>query len=185
MIEILLNLKCIDNLSIKDNSCLLVDGTLTECERPKPNTVDYYCRKKNYSIKSQVIVDSVSSKVCSVCCTFGSMHDFELFKNWYACSKVDRGSWFIADSGYQGISKVHSGSLSILKKPINGFLSSNDVKFNRHLSKFRVKNEHVIGKLKNFKCVCGKFRHCKLILQWFCSLITVVSSLYNFMIDGL
>lgn len=89
----------------------------------------------------------------------------------------------VADAGYTGIRKVHPNSFCILKKPPNGILNEHQRTFNRCISNFRVKNEHVIGKLKFWKIFKGLFRHCKCLLSSFFRYSMIVASLYNFGLD--
>jgi hypothetical protein len=98
------NLRCLDNISTADSDFLLVDGTETEVERPISSgfLVSFYGRKKKFSVKTQVIVDRFSLKVCSVECREGSMHDFELFKWAYDNLSIRRKCCLVADAGYTG-----------------------------------------------------------------------------------
>jgi hypothetical protein len=179
------SLNCLNNLNISDESFLLVDGTETEIERPLTynNFVDYYGRKKKFSIKTQVIVNPLNSKVTSINCCVGSIHDFKLFSSTYNFLSINPKTCIIADAGYIGIKKVHKNSFSILKNQTNLKLTTMDTTFNKCISNFRVKNEHVIGKLKNWKVFKGLFRHCNNILYTFFIYARVVSKLYNFSLE--
>ena len=169
-----------DMLSLKgigDSKVILIDGSETPVEKPRVDPVSYYGRKKCFSIKNQVIVDGYSKEVLSIHTCEGSVHDFKLFKDSDLCIRKDCG--VIVDTGYLGIRKFHAKSVYPLKKPKNGSLSGADKLFSRSVSKIRVLNEHVIGKLKFFKILAGKFRHCKdLILSFWC-FSCIVAGIYN------
>lgn len=182
MTSVFENLECLNNIFSEDSKFLLVDGTETEVERPLSNVnfVYYYGRKKKFSVKTQVVVDPLTMNVVSIECCEGSMHDFELFKYTYDGLCIKQCTCLIADAGYVGIRGIHSNSFSILKKPPKGVLNAQDRVFNRCVSNFRVKNEHVIGKLKCWKVFKGVFRHCKWLLSSFYRYARIVSSLYNF-----
>lgn len=170
-------------INVGNYDVILVDSTETEIERPKYNKIEFYGRKKMFSIKSQIIVDKVSKKILDVRCCKGSVHDFELFKNSYYDININSDVLIIADAGYQGINKYHSNSLSIIKKRINSNLDPVEKYINKCISKFRVTNEHVIGKLKFWKIIGSKFRHCKCMFEKFNVYIKIVSNLYNLNLD--
>jgi hypothetical protein len=182
MTSVFENLECLNNIHIEDSKFLLIDGTETEVERPlkADNFVEYYGRKKKFSVKTQVIVEPLSKKVCSIECCEGSMHDFELFKWTYDGLNINCKSCIIVDAGYVGIQRIHRNSFSVLKKPSGGKLSECEKTFNRCISNFRVTNEHVIGKLKSWKIFKGIFRHCGWLLDSFLRYARIVASLYNF-----
>lgn len=128
-------------------------------------------------------VDKLSRKVVDVCCYEGSVHDFEVFKNRYPNMNVDSETLIVCDAGYQGIKKYHEKSLTIIKRKPDLELSEYQRKCNKLISKFRVTNEHVIGRLKMWKIIGTKFRHCKCVLERFYEYLKIVSELYNLNID--
>ncbi|KJW06458.1 DDE superendonuclease family protein [Orientia tsutsugamushi str. UT144] len=65
----------------------------------------------------------------------------------------------IADTGYQGIQKIHNNSELPKKKSKKNPLTKNDKKNNRILAGERVINENVIGMLKRFKIIANKYRN--------------------------
>ena len=175
-------LECLNNVYIENSDFLLVDGTETKTERPLSSGSCnlFYGRKKMFSVKTQVIIDPFNMKVVSIGCCEGSIHDFELFKCTYGSLSLNSKTCLVADAGYTGIRKIHSNSFCILKKPPKGVLNAQQRNFNRCISNFRVKNEHVIGKLKFWKIFNGVFRHCKCLLYSFFRYSRIVASLYNF-----
>ena len=182
MTSVFENLECLNNINIDNSKFLLVDGTETEIERPISSSScnSFYGRKKMFSVKTQVIVNPFNMKVVSIECCEGSMHDFELFKWTYNALNLSSKVCLVADAGYVGIRKVHSNSFHILKKPLNGILNEYQKTFNMCISNFRVKNEHIIGKLKFWKIFNGVFRHCNYLLDSFYRYSRIVASLYNF-----
>ncbi|MDR0691085.1 MAG: hypothetical protein LBF32_03455 [Streptococcaceae bacterium] len=64
-----------------------------------------------------------------------------------------------ADSGYQGISKLHKNSEIPKKKPRNKDLSNKEKIENKELSKVRVLIENINAKIKVFKIVANKYRN--------------------------
>ena len=64
-----------------------------------------------------------------------------------------------ADSGYQGIEKIHSNSELPKKGTKLHPLTKKDKRMNLRLSKIRVTVEHVIGKIKVFRIMAEKYRN--------------------------
>ena len=87
----------------------------------------------------------------------GTKHDFKLFKD--SKLRVQANTTILTDTGYQGIAKIHSNSVHPKKGSKKKPLSSKDKQFNRKISSERAVNENVIGSLKRFKILCGKYRN--------------------------
>ena len=64
-----------------------------------------------------------------------------------------------ADSGFQGIAKIHPNSYTPRKKSKNNPLTKEDKAYNRNLSQERVGNENAIGFIKRFKIVSERYRN--------------------------
>jgi hypothetical protein len=64
-----------------------------------------------------------------------------------------------ADSGFQGIEKIHSNSITPRKKSKNKPLTKEDKAYNRALSSERAGNENAIGFIKRFKIVSERYRN--------------------------
>jgi hypothetical protein len=65
----------------------------------------------------------------------------------------------IADTGYQGLKKLHPNSDLPKKKRKKAPLTQQDKKDNQRLASERVSNENVIGMLKRFKIISDKYRN--------------------------
>lgn len=65
----------------------------------------------------------------------------------------------IADSGYQGLKKIHANALLPKKKGKNKPLTKDDKKNNTNIASLRVSNEHAIGFIKRFKIVADRYRN--------------------------
>jgi len=64
-----------------------------------------------------------------------------------------------ADSGFQGIAKIHINSDTPRKKSKNKPLTKEDKAYNRNLSQERIGNENAIGFIKRFKIVAERYRN--------------------------
>jgi transposase len=65
----------------------------------------------------------------------------------------------LADTGYQGIQKIHVNSTIPIKKKKGIILTPAQKKFNHELSSRRVVVENVIGFLKRFRIISDRYRN--------------------------
>ena len=88
----------------------------------------------------------------------GAVHDFKLYKD--TCPDwLPDDTKFLADSGYQGIDKLHEQTFTPFKKPRGGQLLDLCKRANQYLAKCRITVEHKIGLIKLFKIVANKYRN--------------------------
>lgn len=87
----------------------------------------------------------------------GPTHDFALYKQ----SKVEphESLEVLADSGYQGLSKLHGKGKTPHKKPRKSELTDEQKQSNRELAQRRVVVEHVIRSLKIFRILAERYRN--------------------------
>ena len=64
-----------------------------------------------------------------------------------------------ADSGYQGINKLHKNTETPKKKTKKTPLTSQDKRNNREVSRTRIKIENIIGFIKRFKILSDRYRN--------------------------
>lgn len=95
-----------------------------------------------------------------ILCTFfgtGRMHDFKLFKK--SSIKFHYKTQTLADSGYQGLQKLHGETQLPQKKTKKKGLTKEEKKHNKDLSSQRVVVENMIGFIKRFKIVADRYRN--------------------------
>ncbi len=87
----------------------------------------------------------------------GPTHDFALYKR----SRIEphESLEVLADSGYQGLSKLHEKSKTPRKKPRKSELTDEQKQSNRELARRRVVVEHVIRSLKIFRILAERYRN--------------------------
>ncbi|WP_342264869.1 transposase family protein [Spiroplasma endosymbiont of Clivina fossor] len=114
-------------------------------------------KKRQHSLKSQIIIDLFNNKIISVDFCYGSTHDYKLFlkSNTLINPKLE----LIADSGYQGLQNVHKNTLLPIKKSKNNPLNPDKKEYNSFLSKVRIVIEHVFARLKRFKILVYRYRN--------------------------
>ena len=110
------------------------------------------------TLKAQVIVHWQTDLILDIQTSKGSIHDFKLYKD--TCPDwLPDNTKLLADSGYQGIAKLHKQTFTPFKKPRGGQLLELYKQANHYLAKFRIMVEHKIGLIKRFKIVAHKYRN--------------------------
>lgn len=129
------------------------DGTEQPINRPKKGQKKSYSgKKKCHTIKWQIVtrdgknLDAVSKSYP------GKMHD----KKIYDKTRVERppDSRGIGDTGYLGTNLIQP-----IKKKKGKKLTKAQKKYNRKISRLRIKAEHAIAAMKHFRVVRDKFRN--------------------------
>jgi transposase len=72
---------------------------------------------------------------------------------------IQNGVKILADTGYQGIQKIHTNSIIPIKKKKNVVLTKEQKDFNHKLSSKRIVVENVIGYLKRFRIISDRYRN--------------------------
>lgn len=87
----------------------------------------------------------------------GKKHDFRLFKE----SGVHAGNdtIFETDTGYIGITALHSNSLLPKKRTKNKPLTKEEKRNNRSISRQRIYAEHAIRFVKRFRILSERYRN--------------------------
>ena len=107
--------------------------------------------------------------------TNGKKHDFRMFKESRFVLKENVK--ILADTGYQGIQKVHQNSQIPCKKKRGIGLSKTEKRYNHRLSSKRIFVEHVIGKLKRFKVISERYRNRR---RRFGLRFNLIAGIYNY-----
>ena len=142
-----------------DIEAVVIDVTESPIERPKKKQGSYYSgKKKKHTIKTQLIVNRSTKEIICTAHAEGKPHDFKLFEISIG-SGISKGILAQADSGYQGILKLHSNSETPKKKPKGGELSAEEKDENKRLSRDRILVENINAKIKVFKTVANKYRN--------------------------
>lgn len=146
-------------ISREEVEYLITDVTEQPVQRPERRQKRYYSgKKKRHTQKIEITADG-KGKIHSVSGTHpGKVHDFNIYKGKKNRHKFP-GIPEKADSGYQGIHKIKKDAEIPYKKPKKGQLTPEQKKFNRELSKKRIKVENVIREIKIFKVVSDTYRN--------------------------
>ena len=175
----------------KDGGELWIDGTHARVERPSENQEEMYSGKKKthaYNVQITSNRDNLIVDISDV--ESGSVHDMTMLRS----NPPKLGRWTDAmknpdtpdgekttintDKGYPNIEKEYPGVVSRQprKKPPNKSLTESDKEYNRRIGKRRIKVEHAINRLKNFRRISAVYDDTK---DSFRKDIVVVSGLVN------
>lgn len=104
----------------------------------------------------------------------GLVHDFALYQR----SRLEphESLEVLADSGYQGLSKMHEKGQTPQKKPRKAELTDEQKQSNRALARRRVVVGHVIRSLKIFRILAERYRNRR---QRFSLRFNLITGLYN------
>ena len=110
-----------------------------------------------------------------VCTNKGRRHDFRIYKE----SEVRFASSILiqADSGYQGLQKIHSNSQLPFKSTKKHPLAKQEKSSNKLLSASRVLVENVIRRLKIFRVLAERYRNRR---KRFGLRLNLIAALYNY-----
>jgi len=122
-----------------------------------------------------VIVNQRSLEIIATAFGNGSTHDFHLFKENYA-GMADRIRC-LADTGYLGLTKLHTNSQIPAKKSKLHPLTAEQKSSNRVLARQRIFCEHVIGRLKVFRILSDRYRNRR---KRFNLRFNLIAAIYNF-----
>lgn len=105
----------------------------------------------------------------------GTTHDLALYKQ--SQLELHESLELLADSGYQGLSKLHDKSRTPKKKSKKRQLTKDERRANRELSRRRIVVENVIRSLKIFRILLERYRNRR---KRFALRFNLIAGLYNF-----
>jgi hypothetical protein len=122
-----------------------------------------------------VVVNGTTRRVLCTAHGRGPTHDFALYKR----SRIEphESLEVLADSGYQGLSKLHAKGRTPHKKPRKAELTDEQKQRNRELASRRVVVEHVIRSLKIFRIMAERYRNRR---NRFSLRFNLIAGLYNY-----
>ena len=121
-----------------------------------------------------MIVNLSTLEIIATAFSEGKKHDFKLFKE--SIVAIAPEILYLADSGYQGLSKRHANSETPTKKSKKKPLTKEQKVQNSQLSQQRSYCEHVIGKLKIFRILKERYRNRR---KRFGLRFNLIAALYN------
>lgn len=134
---------------------VVVDSFEQRVQRPK-RVADrdgwYSGKKRQHTVKSQIVVDSESGQVREVSDSVpGRVSDITLLKQSGALERVPADEGMLGDAAYQGIQQLHPGGCSPHKKPRQRELTDDEIAYNHAFSQRRIIVEMTINRLRRYQ----------------------------------
>lgn len=144
-------------VSREEAEALIIDATEQQIQRPSRKQRCWYSgKKKRHTIKTEIVVTEAGRIVSVSRPAPGRVHDMEIRRR--SCP-LPKDAHVYADSGYQGIHKDHPNAEIPFKRANKKPLSKDEREYNHALSRFRVRVEHSIAKIKRFRMFSERFRY--------------------------
>ena len=154
---------------------VVLDAAESPVERPKKKQRQYYSgKKKRHTNKAQLLIESGSGLILSSAFASGRTHDLRLCREHRPCWTPE--TICLADSGYQGLGKMHARTLVPYKAKRGQSLDDFQKRYNRALARVRIQVEHVIGALKRFRILAERYRNRR---RRFGLRFNLIAGLYN------
>jgi len=143
----------------EEAEALIIDCTEQPIQRPSRKQRCWYSgKKKRHSIKTEIIITEKGRIVSASKPAPGRVHDLEIRRRG---SRLPKNAHVYADSGYQGLHHDHPATDIPYKKTKKKPLTKDERAYNHALSRFRVRVEHAIAKLKSFRMLSERYRYPK------------------------
>jgi len=146
-------------VSREEAEALIIDATEQQIQRPcRKQRCWYSGKKKRHTIKTEIVV-TAAGRIAAVSKPMpGRVHDLEVRRR--SCP-VPKEARVYADSGYQGIHKDHPNAEIPYKRTKKQPPTKDERDYNHALSRFRVRGEHALAKIKKFRMFAERFRYPK------------------------
>jgi hypothetical protein len=154
-----------DLLADTPGLAVLVDTFEQRVQRPRGRAeagAHYSGKKRQHTLKSQVVVDEVSGAIVDVAPSVpGPTNDFTLLKDSGLLGRLPPGLGALGDLAYLGLAGVHPEGLGATprRKPRGQPRPAEDIAYNRAFARRRVGVEHTIGRLRRYEALAQADRH--------------------------
>ena len=140
----------------------ITDGTEQQIPRPKNRTkrkTHYSGKKKKHTIQNQITINLDGIIIHKSTHSTGSRHDYSIYKSKHPTLPKELLNFY--DLGYLGMEKDFPEQTSVLpyKKKKGKKLTVTQKEWNKMQSKIRIKVEHVIAQIKQFRINRDVFRN--------------------------
>ena len=162
-------------VSREEAEALIIDCTEQLIERPGRKQRCWYSgKKKRHTIKTEIVITERGRIVSISKPAPGRVHDLEIRRRG---PPLPTSSHIYADRGYQGLQDHHAGIDIPYKKTRKNPLTKDERSYNHALSRFRVRVEHGIGRLKFFRILSERYRYPR---DRYAVKISIVAGIINF-----
>ena len=122
-----------------------------------------------------MIADHKTTEIVATAFSYGSKHDFQLFKD--DRNEMAEHVRVLADAGYQGLAEFHENCQTPFKKSKYHPLTKRQKQINRRLARKRIVIEHIFRKLKVFRILSERYRNRR---KRFALRFNLIAAIYNF-----
>lgn len=150
---------------------VIVDGTEISVARPAGQTAQrpfYSGKRKTHTAKTIAVCDTASNLLWATPLVGGATHDLTALRD--ANLPPHLADWdldVLADSGFQGLQhEVPAVELPTRRRRRDEALTAVEKFFNKVLSSNRVRVEHAIGRLKQWRCLTVHKQRRDLLERW-------------------
>jgi hypothetical protein len=144
-------------ISRAEAEALIIDGTEQPIQRPSRKQRCWYSgKKKRHTIKTEIAVTQQGRIVGVSKPAPGRVHDLEIRRR---APPLPKHAHVYADSGYQGLQDDHTAIEIPYKKTKKTPLTKEERDYNYALSRFRVRVEHRIARIKSFRILSERYRY--------------------------
>ncbi len=123
------------------------------------------------------MIDQLKQKILCVATSVGKTHDFALFKS--SRLAVAPQLELLADTGYQGVDKLHPNSRTPHKKSKLHPLTSQQKQHNKALASQRITVEHALRFLKRFRILSSTYRNRRKRFALRLNLLAAITNLHK------
>lgn len=150
---------------------LIVDGTEFGVAKPSGDKAQrpfYSGKKKTHTAKTIAVTDSSSNLLWATPLVGGATHDLTALRDANLAAHLDDSALdVLADSGFQGLHHEVAGlELPTRRRRGDGKLTAVERFFNTVLASNRVRVEHGIGRLKQWRCLTVPKQRRDLLERW-------------------
>lgn len=121
-----------------------------------------------------MIANQRTAEIVASAFTYGSKHDFQLFKEDQ--TKIAEHICILADAGYQGLAQLHANCQTPFKKSKYHPLTKRQKQRNKTLARRRILIEHIFRKLKVFRILSERYRNRR---KRFAVRFNLIAAIYN------
>lgn len=144
-------------VSGEEAQALIIDCTEQPIQRPSRKQRCWYSgKKKRHTIKTEIIITGNGRIVSISKPAPGRVHDLEIRRRG---PPLPEDAHAYADSGYQGLQEDHPAIEMPYKKTKKRPLTKDERQYNHALSRYRVRIENRIARLKSFRILAEKYRY--------------------------
>jgi IS5 family transposase len=141
----------------EEAQALIMDCTEQPVQRPRKKQRCWYSgKKKRHTVKNEIIITEAGRIVAVSDDAPGRVHDIEVRRRG---PPLPDNAHAYADGGYQGYQNDYPSLEIPYKKSKNRPLTKDQKDYNHALSRFRVKGEHAIARMKRFRILSDRFRY--------------------------